>query len=88
MENEMKEIKLTVSDKGRIEIDTKLEQIPVAVAQKILDEAIAVIVQTQIPEAQKHLIIDNFLAARMWKIIAFTQLIVTGILIFVFKVGR
>ena len=81
-------ITLDVADNGRIEIKTKLKEIPVEVAQRLLDEAIAVIVQTQIPEAQKHLIIDNFLAARMWKIIAFTQLIVTGILMIIFKVGR
>lgn len=81
-------ITLDVADNGRIEIKTKLKEIPVEVAQRLLDEAIAVIVQTQIPEAQKHLIIDNFLAARMWKTIAFTQLIVTGILMIIFKVGR
>lgn len=81
-------IELSVADNGRIEIKTKLKEIPVEVAQGLLDEAIAVIVQTQIPEAQKRLIINNFMAARMWKIIAFTQLIVTGILMIVFKVGR
>ena len=62
-------ITLDVADNGRIEIKTKLKEIPVEVAQRLLDEAIAVIVQTQIP-------------------IAFTQLIVTGILMIIFKVGR
>lgn len=83
-----KEIKVEVSNNGRIEIKTDLEMIPVSVAQTILDEAISVIVQSQIPDAQKRLIADNALSARMWKTIAFTQLIVTGILFIFFKIGR
>jgi hypothetical protein len=81
-------ITLDVANNGHIEIKTKLKEIPVEVAQKLLDEAIAVIVQTYIPDEQKHLIAGNFLAAKMWRAIAFTQLIVTGILMIIFKVGR
>jgi len=83
-----KTVALEVADNGRIEIKTKLKELPIEVVQRLLDEAIAVIIQTYIPDEQKHLIIDNFMAAKMWKTIAFTQLIVTIILMIIFKVGR
>ena len=37
-------IELKVSRNGRIVIRTKLKEIPIAVAQKLLDEAIAAVV--------------------------------------------
>lgn len=77
-------VELKVSRNGRIVIRTKLKEIPIAVAQKLLDESIATIVQTQIPEVSKHLILDNYFEAKMWKTIAFAQLIITGILIIIF----
>ena len=81
MEND---IELKLSRDGRIVIKTKLKEIPIAVAQKLLDEAIATIVQTQIPEASERLILNNYLEAKMWKTIAFAQLIITIILIIIF----
>ena len=81
MEND---IELKLSRDGRIVSKTKLKEIPIAVAQKLLDEAIATIVQTQIPEASERLILNNYLEAKMWKTIAFAQLIITIILIIIF----
>ena len=77
-------IELKVSRNGRIVIRTKLKEIPISIAQKLLDEAIAAVVQTQIPEVSKRLILNNYFEAKMWKTIAFAQLIIAGLLIIIF----
>lgn len=77
-------VELKVSRNGRIVIRTKLKEIPIAVAQKLLDESIAAVVQKQIPEVSKRLILNNYLEAKMWKTIAFAQLIIALILIIIF----
>ena len=78
-------INVGVREDGRVFIDTKEEYIPTKIAQEILDKVVGKLVLDGCDKALIARCKDKTKEAKMWKYIAYGQLIITVILYILLK---
>lgn len=79
-------INVGVREDGRVFIDTKEEYIPTKIAQEIMDKVISQLVFDGCDKALIERCKEKTKEAKMWKYIAYGQLIITVIIYILLKV--